>query len=100
MLNAEERRTVARAHVAQLAQAVGLVAMILPNRGLGEWDRAGGDLHDAAGLDAFLSELRATLPERVERHEIAAHITDAPFADRALAVFDAWCATGHVAGGT
>jgi uncharacterized protein (UPF0261 family) len=97
VLNDEERREVARAHSAQLAKATGPVAVILPERGLGEWDREGADLHDQAGLDQFLEELRQTLPETVQTHSIAAHINDAAFADKALEVFDAWCAQGLIA---
>lgn len=97
VLNDEERREVARAHSAQLAKATGPVAVILPEYGLGEWDREGADLHDQAGLDQFLEELRQTLPETVQTHSIAAHINDAAFADKALEVFDAWCAQGLIA---
>jgi uncharacterized protein (UPF0261 family) len=97
VLNDEERREVARAHSARLAKATGPVAVILPEHGLGEWDREGADLHDQAGLDQFLEELRQTLPETVQTHSIAAHINDAAFADKALEVFDAWCAQGLIA---
>ncbi|WP_420861336.1 Tm-1-like ATP-binding domain-containing protein [Algirhabdus cladophorae] len=98
VLNDEERRAVARAHSDQLASAQGPVAFILPERGCGEWDRAGADLCDAAGLSAFLSELRATLPDNVIQHSIDAHINDPAFADKALEIFDDWRARGIVAG--
>lgn len=96
VLNAHERRAVARAHARQLAQARGPTAMIVPTHGFGEWDREGADLHDASGLEAFLDELRAVLPANVERHEIDAHINDAAFADAALAILDRWIAQGVV----
>ena len=70
--------------------------MILPEYGLGEWDREGADLHDKAGLDAFLTELRATLPATVQRHDLDAHINDAAFVSKALEIFDAWRAEGIV----
>ncbi|MBT0959054.1 hypothetical protein IV417_16835 [Alphaproteobacteria bacterium KMM 3653] len=41
-----------------------------------------------AGLDTFLSELRANLPESVEQHAIDAHINDEGFSDKAPEVFD------------
>ncbi|SNT04096.1 Tm-1-like ATP-binding domain-containing protein [Antarctobacter heliothermus] len=97
VLGAEERKQVARAHSDQLATAKGPVAMILPERGLGEWDREGADLHDKEGLRAFLTELEASLPSNVTRHRIDCHINDAVFADKALEIFDAWCAAGVVA---
>lgn len=97
VLGAEERRMVARAHCAQLAGAKGPVAMILPARGLGEWDREGADLHDKEGLAQFLEALETNLPPNVAVHRIDCHINDAAFAAKALEVFDAWRADGVVA---
>lgn len=96
VLENEERKEVARAHAVQLATAKGPVAMILPEDGLGEWDREGADLHNAAGLAEFLSEIEATTPDTVTLHKIACHINDAAFADTALQIFDGWCADGTV----
>lgn len=96
VLEADERRDVARAHSAQLATAKGPTAMILPEDGLGEWDRPGADLHNAEGLSEFLAEIEATLPASVTAHRIECHINDAEFADKALEIFDAWCADGTV----
>lgn len=96
VLEAEQTRLVARAHAEQLATAKGPVAMILPEQGLGEWDRAGADLHNPAGLAAFLAELEATLPQTVEVHRLACHINDAEFADKALEIFDGWRADGTI----
>ena len=98
VLNTEERRRVARAHSEQLGKARGPVALILPEQGLGEWDRDGADLHDKDGLQAFLDELQATLPDNVTSYRIACHINDAGFAEKALQIFDAWCAEGLVKG--
>jgi len=97
ILDDDERKSVARAHSEQLAKAMGPVAMLLPEHGLGEWDRAGADLHNQAGLDAFLLELENTLPSNVVAHRIDCHINDAAFADKALEVFDGWRASGLVA---
>lgn len=71
--------------------------MILPEHGLGEWDREGADLHNAAGLAAFLAELEATLPNTVDVQRIPCHINDAAFAAKALEIFDNWCADGTIA---
>ena len=97
VLDDDERRLVARAHSAQLAKATGPVAMLLPEQGLGEWDRAGADLHNPAGLSAFLLELEQTLPRNVVAHRIECHINDAKFTDKALEVFDSWRASGFIA---
>ncbi|MGR3503483.1 Tm-1-like ATP-binding domain-containing protein [Pseudaestuariivita sp.] len=96
VLNAEERRAVARAHANQLATAKGPVAMLMPLHGLCEWDRAGADLHDAAGLAAFYEALQADLPPNVTQHPLDCHINDAAFAEKALEIFDGWCADGVV----
>lgn len=98
VLNADERRQVARSHSMQMARATGPVALLLPEHGLGEWDREGADLHDKAGLDLFVEELLATLPDNVEAHRIDAHINDEAFADYVLKILDAWRAAGVVAG--
>jgi uncharacterized protein (UPF0261 family) len=97
VLNAEERRQVARAHADQLAKATGPVAFLLAEKGFGEWDRIGADLHDKEGLDAFLAELKATLPPHVVQHRVPGHINDAVFADKALEIFDNWRAQGLIA---
>lgn len=96
VLNEEERRDVAQAHARQLSTAKGPTALLLPRHGLGEWDREGADLHDPAGLAQFFNDLAAALPDNVEAHWIDGHINDAVFADKALEIFDAWCADGTV----
>ncbi len=96
VLDDDERRFVARAHSAQLAKATGPVAMLMPEQGLGEWDRVGAELHNQAGLNSFLLELEQTLPSNVVAHRIDCHINDAEFADKALEVFDSWRASGFI----
>lgn len=95
-LNQKERKAVAQAHARQLAVAKGPTALLLPERGLGEWDREGADLHDAEGLKQFLTDLEAELTPNVETHRIDAHINDIAFADKALEIFDGWRAEGIV----
>ncbi|KPA22938.1 hypothetical protein shim_12290 [Shimia sp. SK013] len=96
VLKAEETRKVADVHSEHLAQAKGPVALILPEHGLGEWDREGADLHNPDGLATFLAEIEETLPETVQAHRIPCHINDAEFADKALEIFDGWCADGTI----
>lgn len=97
VLNEQERKLVARSHSGQLAKAKGPVALLLPEHGLGEWDRQGADLHDKAGLDQFIDELLATLPSNVEVYPMDCHINDEVFSEHALRIFDAWRAKGIVA---
>lgn len=96
ILDAEERRAVAEAHAERLAGAKGPTALLLPTRGLGEWDRKGADLHDPEGLARFFEDLKRVMPGNVETHWIDGHIGDDVFADTALAIFDRWCAQGIV----
>ncbi|MCL6283787.1 Tm-1-like ATP-binding domain-containing protein [Ruegeria sp. 2012CJ41-6] len=97
VLNAEERRQVARALSEKLAQATAPVAFLLPRGGCNEWDRPGGDLHDARGLAAFCSEIETALPDNAELHALDAHINDDAFSARVLEVFDDWVARGVIA---
>ncbi len=69
---------------------------MLPTGGCNEWDRPGAPLHDADGLAAFCDEIRSACPDNADLIELDAHINDAAFADRALAVFDDWVARGLV----
>lgn len=97
VLNDEERREVARAHSKQLAKATTApVALLLPLHGMGEWDREGADLHDQQGLECFIQELEATIPNNVDVHRIDGHINDEIFATTALSIFDDWRAKGVV----
>lgn len=93
----EERRAVAEIVTERLAQAKAPVKLLLPLRGVHEWDRPGGSLHDGAGLDAMIEAFRASVRPPVELIEIDAHINDEAFVDRALAELDAWVRDGVVA---
>ena len=72
----------------------------MPNRGFGEWDREGADLHDPEGLAAFLDEMRNTMPSNVDFRELDCHINDDEFTDTVLEIFDAWLAKGVVSAET
>lgn len=96
VLDAGERREVARAICEKLGQAKGNVTLFLPLEGCNEWDRAGAPLADAAGLAAFIDEIRATCPPNVRMIEVAGHINDAVFSDAVLAEFDRLVAAGVI----
>jgi uncharacterized protein (UPF0261 family) len=96
VLQAEERRTVARTLCEKLAQAQAPAAILLPNLGCNEWDRPGGELHDAEGLLSFCAEMRRACPENAVLHELDCHINDAAFCTAVLDVFDAWVARGVI----
>lgn len=96
VLEADERRRVAREICGKLAGAAAPVAFLLPRGGCNEWDRPDAPLHDADGLAAFCDEIEKTLPANVDLHALDAHINDAAFCDAALAIFDRWVAEGMI----
>ncbi|MDJ0627140.1 MAG: Tm-1-like ATP-binding domain-containing protein [Rhodobacter sp.] len=96
LLDAGERREVARALCARMALATGPLVFLLPLHGCNEWDRPGAPLQDADGLAAFIDEMRKVCPQNVELRELDCHINDPGFAEAALAVFDSWVAEGVV----
>ena len=93
------RAAIARAIGERLGAARGPTCLLLPMRGVEQWDRPGEPLHDADGLGAFVDAMRAALPPSVPCIEIDAHINDAAFCDAALRVFDDWVARGWVPAG-
>ncbi|MBU2983151.1 Tm-1-like ATP-binding domain-containing protein [Lentibacter algarum] len=94
--NADERRDIARELNERLGESPAPTQLIIPNGGIEEWDRPGGDCHDPEGLAAFLDELRSTVAPSVKATEIDAHINDPEFCTTALNIFDAWVAEGAV----
>ena len=94
--NADERRETAREMAKRLAQAQGPVEVLLPLRGIEEWDKPGEPAHDPEGLAAFLDEMRKAITPPVVLREIDAHINDQAFADAVIERFDAWVADGTV----
>jgi uncharacterized protein (UPF0261 family) len=90
------RREVAREIGGRLAAAAGPVRLLLPTRGIEEWDRPGAPMHDPAGLAALCDELPRCVQAPVQLQRLDAHINDAAFADAALAAFDGWLAAGLV----
>jgi uncharacterized protein (UPF0261 family) len=92
----ELRRRVAAEIGARLALATGPTCLLLPLRGVEQWDRPGEPLHDPEGLRAFVDALRGALSPDTQSIELDAHINDDAFCDAALRVFDAWVADGLV----
>ena len=95
-LNPQERRETAKAIGERLQTAKAPVHVVLPNRGIEEWDREGQDAHDPEGLAAFLDEMRKSIRPPIEMTEIDAHINDPEFCTTVLEIFDAWLADGTI----
>lgn len=96
VLEDDERRQVARVQADKLGQASGPTAALLPLRGVGEWDRVGAPLHRPEAHAAFCSAFVEACPAHLAVHALDAHINDAAFVDKALALFDAWLSDGTV----
>ncbi|KIC15705.1 Tm-1-like ATP-binding domain-containing protein [Leisingera sp. ANG-DT] len=94
--NAEERRGIARELNRRIGESKAPTHLIIPKGGIEEWDRPGGDCHDPEGLEAFITELSATVAPAVQATELEAHINDPAFAQTALEILDRWVAEGTV----
>jgi uncharacterized protein (UPF0261 family) len=94
------RERIAREIGSRLGQARGPTCLLLPLRGVEQWDRPGEPLHDAPGLQAFIGAMRGALGAGTPCLELDAHINDAAFAAQALELFDQWVAQGLVPKGS
>jgi uncharacterized protein (UPF0261 family) len=90
------RRTIAAEIGARLGAARGPTVLLMPLRGVEEWDQPGQPLHDPEGLAAFTEALRAAVPAHVRFEALDTHINDDAFCTAALRVFDDWVAQGLV----
>ena len=95
-LNGSERRETAQEMAKRLSQSKAPVHVLMPNKGIEEWDREGGDTYDPEAFAEFLDEMRKAFSEPVQYQELDCHINDEEFANAALAVLDNWMAEGVV----
>lgn len=98
-LNAGERRETAREMAKRLKASEAPAHVILPNGGIEEWDREGGEAHDPEALAAFCDEMRKAMTEPIRFTELDCHINDRAFVDEALRIFDGWVADGVISRG-
>jgi uncharacterized protein (UPF0261 family) len=96
VMNADERRLMAKTMCEKLALAHGPVTFVLPLKGGNEWDRAGNPLSDPEAHAAFCEAMRQYCPANVNLLEIDAHINDVSFTQTTLKEFDQWMAEGIV----
>lgn len=88
------RREVAGELARRLRQSTGPTHLILPLRGIEEWDREGAPLHDPQGLGALMEALDQSDLGAAQCSKVDAHINDPAFAEHVLRVFDQWLAQG------
>ena len=92
-----DERKRAAAHIAgELALSTAPTSFLLPRRGVGEWDRPGGPLHDAAAISAMGHAFASEIHPPVELIDLDCHINDPEFTAAALAEFDRWVTDGVV----
>jgi uncharacterized protein (UPF0261 family) len=93
------RRAIARVIGEKLRVSSAPTAFILPARGIQEWDQEGEPLYEPEALDAFVDEMRKSLPASAIVEEVDEHINSAAFSAKALEIFDRWIEEGVVARG-
>lgn len=96
VLSAADRRENARVLGKKIAAAQGAVHVILPLRGIEEWDKPGAPAHAPDGLAAFIEEMKHAVRPPAELTPLDAHINDDEFATTALKIFDEWRKTGVI----
>jgi uncharacterized protein (UPF0261 family) len=95
----EGRRAIARVIGEKLSRSAAPTAFILPVRGIQEWDQEGEPLHEPEALDAFVDEMRKSMPASAILEEVDAHINSEAFSAKALEIFDRWVDEGVIAKG-
>ncbi len=96
VLSKKEIKRAARNIAKKASMAKGKVAMILPEKGVLEWDRKGNELHDPETLDVFFKELQESIKPEVDLVTLACHINDQAFTDKVLDIFDDWVEKGII----
>ena len=95
-LNTEERRETAREINIRLKKSQAPVHVILPLRGIEEWDKIDGPAYDPDGLSAFMNEMKNSIKEPIGVTEIDNHINDEEFSLTVMKIFDNWVEQGIV----
>ncbi|MFA1625601.1 Tm-1-like ATP-binding domain-containing protein [Rhizobium mongolense] len=90
------RRATAALIGEKLGRTQAPVALLLPLKGVQEWDQPGEPLHDPEGLAVFTEAMRLAVPASVALHEVDAHINSSEFSTKALTVFDTWVSEGII----
>lgn len=95
-LNGDERRETAREMAKRLSKSKSTVHVLMPNKGVEEWDREGGDAHDPEAFAEFVDEMGKAFKDPIKYEELDCHINDEAFARRVLEIFDGWLEDGTV----
>lgn len=90
VLDEQQRIDSAKESCKRLNSANAPVHVILPRKGVEEWDREGAQLYSPKALEVFLDEIAAGLNQNIPVTQLDAHINDAEFCVEVLRVFDQW----------
>lgn len=85
--NAAECQSVGRVIAAKLSVATGAVAVVIPLRGLSDYEAPGGPLDDPVADAALFAAIKEGLPARILVMERDQHINDPDFADLVATTF-------------
>lgn len=97
MASPSERRYVAEQIGSQLANSDAPTVFILPRRGVSEWDRPGGPLHDSDAIDVMGEAFAEAIKPPVELVDLDTHLNDPLFVTTVLDIFDQWVDQGVIA---
>ena len=83
-LKPDELVVVAREIGKRLAHTKGKACFLMPKKGTSRYGIAGGELHDPAADEAFLAEIKRSLPDTIELLERDHGAEDPEFVDEAV----------------
>ncbi|MFT5153413.1 MAG: hypothetical protein ACI841_003413, partial [Planctomycetota bacterium] len=83
-MNAEEMTRIAREITTRLASTKGKACFMMPKKGTSRYGIEGGELYDPIADEAFLTEIRASLPDTIELVERDLAAEDHEFVDEAV----------------
>jgi len=96
-LNSEERVEVAEEMINRFKDSVGPIHVLIPTKGVEQWDREGQPLYAPEDLNAFNQALiDGSKANKIEHTVLNCHINDDEFVNKALEIFDGWLEAGII----
>ncbi len=87
-MEVEEMRAFARIVGEKLNKSTGPAHVLIPLKGWSEADKPGRELYDPETNQVFVKELRKILRSDIPIEEVNHHVSDPPFAERAVRLID------------
>ena len=95
-LNVKELKKVAKNIAKKASSSKGPIKMLLPKKGVLEWDREGNELYEPKSLEEFFDQIEKSVKPNVDIVSIDCHINDKEFTETVLKIFDDWVAQGII----